>query len=85
MRGGGAGDRSRDDEGERLGDADSGVGTASVGAADGSGTLADAGIGGTAGMGVRERAGVDGAGDLERTGVEDGVWMGSGARSVCGR
>lgn len=64
-------------DGERVGDI--GVGTARVGIE---------GIGGTAGTGVREREGVvvaDSAGERERMGVEEGVWMGSGCFSRCGR
>ncbi len=90
MRDGGRGDRSRDDDGDLLGDAAIGVGTASAGIADKGGIAADAGTGGTAGRGVRERVGgagvpMDGAGDRDLTGVGEGVYMGSWARSACGR
>ena len=82
MRGGGIGERSLDEDGDLLGEADTGVGTARAGIA------AAEGMGGTAGTGVREREGVEAegmAGERERTGVETGVCIGSGVRSVCAR
>lgn len=79
VRGGGTGERMRD--GERLGDADTGVGIASVGIDDGGGR------GGIAGAGVRVREGVEvgTAGERERTGVDAGVWIGVCVFSGCER
>ena len=74
--GGGIAARSR---GDRPGEADTGVGMTSAGIAG----AGDTGIGGMADEGVRERGAR--AGERERTGVEEGVWIGSGVRSVWAR
>ena len=88
MRVGGMGNgvRIREVDGDLLGDALRGIGTASAGIADAGGIAADTGIGG---KGVRTRGGGalrgGSTGDRDRMGVGEGVWMGSGTRSACGR